>query len=303
MRDVKQTVAVKLEQSEIFRDYQEAFTATTGLPLQLRETVATPPGGDDQIQSTKASPFCSLMATVNSTCRGCLESRERLADKAEGATEPVQVTCFAGLVETAVPVVVGRQTVGFLRTGGVATEVLTSEHFSRTARSLLKFGTQVDLRRVEEAYFQSRVLEGDRYEAMVRLLWIFSQHLSGVAEQIALTTHDKEPEVVRNARRFMEDNAAESISLADVAQAVNVSSYYFCRVFKKATGLSFTQYLSRLRVERAKNLLLNPNRRITEVAYDVGFESITHFNRVFRQIAGQSPSQFRKVSAREQLVA
>jgi AraC-like DNA-binding protein len=62
--------------------------------------------------------------------------------------------------------------------------------------------------------------------------------------------------------------------------------------------LTFTDYLARLRIEKAKTLLLDRNRRISEIAYDVGFQSLTHFNRVFKAITGQSPSDYRKKSAR-----
>jgi AraC-like DNA-binding protein len=64
-------------------------------------------------------------------------------------------------------------------------------------------------------------------------------------------------------------------------------------MFKKATGLNFTEYVSRVRVEKARNLLLNPNLRISEIAYEVGFQSLTHFNRVFKKITGQSPTDYR----------
>ena len=48
-----------------------------------------------------------------------------------------------------------------------------------------------------------------------------------------------------------------------------------------------------MRIEKAKNLLLNPNLRISEIAYEVGFQSLTHFNRVFKKLVGQSPTDYR----------
>jgi AraC-like DNA-binding protein len=73
-----------------------------------------------------------------------------------------------------------------------------------------------------------------------------------------------------------------------------MSPFYFCKQFKKITGLNFTEYVSRTRIEGAKNLLLNPNLRISEIAYEVGFRSLTHFNRVFRHIVGESPTTYRQ---------
>jgi AraC-like DNA-binding protein len=81
--------------------------------------------------------------------------------------------------------------------------------------------------------------------------------------------------------------------LGEVAKAVNTSPFYFCKIFKKATGLNFTDYVSRIRIERSKNLLLNPNLRVSEIAFEVGFQSLTHFNRVFKKAVGQSPTHYR----------
>lgn len=69
-------------------------------------------------------------------------------------------------------------------------------------------------------------------------------------------------------------------------------------MFKKTTGVNFTNYLSRVRTERARNLLLNPNLRVSEIAYEVGFQSLTHFNRMFKRILGESPTVYRGKLAR-----
>jgi AraC-like DNA-binding protein len=79
-----------------------------------------------------------------------------------------------------------------------------------------------------------------------------------------------------------------------VAKAAGASVFHFCKVFHRATGLKFTDYVARVRLEDARTQLLNPNRRISEVAYEVGFQSLTQFNRVFKRVFGQSPSKFRE---------
>src|SRR5216110_2516584 len=104
---------------------------------------------------------------------------------------------------------------------------------------------------------------------------------------------EAEPAAVTRAKQFIAQNQNNAICLATVAKAVNTSTFYFCKLFKRATGLTFTDYLARVRIETAKTLLLNPNRRVSEVAYDVGFQSLTHFNRVFRKIVRQSPTSYR----------
>jgi len=109
-----------------------------------------------------------------------------------------------------------------------------------------------------------------------------------------LESNNAEPLVVRRARRFINEHKTEVLSLSNVAQASGASIFHFCKVFKRSTGLRFTDYVARVRMEDARTQLLNPNRRIGEVAYDVGFQSLTQFNRVFKRIVGVSPTQFRE---------
>jgi AraC-like DNA-binding protein len=115
-----------------------------------------------------------------------------------------------------------------------------------------------------------------------------------VGNQILVQERNAEPPAVVRAKQYIADHQDEQLSLGQVAKAVNTSSFYFCKLFKKATGLNFTDYVSRVRIEKAKNLLLNPNTRISEVAFEVGFQSLTHFNRVFRKVVGESPTDYRR---------
>jgi YesN/AraC family two-component response regulator len=137
------------------------------------------------------------------------------------------------------------------------------------------------------------VLSSRQHEGVVKLLSIFAQHISMVSNQILVQRANTEPPAITRARQFIQDNQSEDLSLGQVAKAVNMSTFYFCKMFKKATGLNFTDYVSRVRVEKAKNLLLNRNLRVSEIAYEVGFQSLTHFNRVFKKIMGQSPTNYR----------
>jgi len=133
----------------------------------------------------------------------------------------------------------------------------------------------------------------DRYNAIVRLLSFFGQQLSGLANQLVIESQNVEPLLVQKAREYIDKHKTEQLSLADAAKAAGASVFHFCKVFHKATGLTFTDYVARVRLEDARTQLLNPGRRISEIAYDVGFQSLTQFNRTFKRVFGQSPSEFR----------
>ena len=231
------------------------------------------------------------MAEQSRTCAACLEVQQKLSE--DGAHDSKTVTCFAGLSDTAVPIRLGDQLLGFLQTGQILLKKPTRAQFARTTKQLVEWGLKIDLNKLEDAYFHTRLLTRDQYESMVRLLAIFGQHLSLVANRLAVQQENSESPTISRAKQFIREHQGEELSLGRVARAVNTSTFYFCKMFKKATGLNFTDYLSRLRTEQAKNLLLNPNSRVSEVAYAAGFQSLTHFNRVFKNITGQSPTKFR----------
>ena len=105
--------------------------------------------------------------------------------------------------------------------------------------------------------------------------------------------NNAEPPVVQKAREYIDRHKTEELSLANVAKAAGASVFHFCKVFHKATGLKFTDYVARVRLEDARTRLLNPNLRVSEIAYNVGFQSLTQFNRTFKRVFGQSPSDFR----------
>lgn len=259
------------------------------MPLALR----TADGWQPALHNTpQENPFCSLMAKTSRTCAACLEVQEKIAQNP--GPGPRTMTCFAGLSDTAIPLRFGHELVGFLQTGQVMLSAPTQPQFDVMSRQLIEWGYKTDLAKVEEAWFHSKVLKPEQYQATVRLLSIFAQHLSIVGNQLLVQQRNVEPPVITRAKQYIEAHQSDELSLNEVAKAVNTSSFYFCKLFKKATGLNFTDYVSRVRVEKAKNLLLNPNARVSEVAFEVGFQSLTHFNRVFRRVVGESPSEYRE---------
>ncbi len=279
----------QLKQSQIYRDYEQAFRETTGLPLTLRPLDAFDlPHHDDP----KKNLFCSLMATSNHSCAACLQLQKKVEEAA--GLEPKTLKCFAGMCDSAVPIRVGENLVAFLQTGQVFLHTPTKKEFNIVSRQLLAWGTEVDLKRFEEAYFQTRVITKKQYESILRLLSIFAQHLASLSNQLMVKEETSEPPVITKARNYIADHQDDDLTLAQVAQSVNTSAFYFCKMFKKATGMTFTDYLARVRVEKVKNLLLNPHKRVSEAAFEAGFQSLSQFNRVFRKIAGESPSTFRE---------
>jgi AraC-like DNA-binding protein/ligand-binding sensor protein len=277
-----------LEHSALYQGYQHAFTAATGLPLALRPMVTwqLPLHGKPGENS-----FCSMTAEKSRTCAACLQLQDRLAKAATQSS--CTMTCGYGLSETAVPIRLGAQTIGYLQTGQVLLKKPTPARFRQAVKEAQRMGVDLNTPRVRQAYFATPVMSRHKMDSVANLLGVFADHLAIQSNQIAVQQASAEPPVIARAKRFIEDHHRDDLSLGQVAASVHTSLFYFCKLFKRHTGVSFTEYVSRLRTEKAKKLLLNLNLRVCEIAYEVGFQSLTHFNRVFKRILHESPSEYR----------
>lgn len=249
----RQRFIQNLAESELFQHYQKAFHTLTSLPLNLESV-----GEDVHIDHV--------------------------------ATR----TGIAGVVESQVPVRVGKNTIAVMLTGGVRLQPANADTFAPVAKALLDEGrSAAEIRSAKVQFEHVPVMQPERYDAAVAILQSFALQLGESAHRLLFANATHEPEAVRNAKAFIHQHLAEPMSLEAVAKAVNVSPFHFCKLFKRATGLTFTDFVNRARVEKAKRMLMKPAARITEVAYDVGFQSLSHFNRSFRRIADESPTEFR----------
>jgi AraC family transcriptional regulator len=102
------------------------------------------------------------------------------------------------------------------------------------------------------------------------------------------------PYLCERALEFIESHLDRPFSLAQLASAVGLSVYYFCRQFKQSMGVAPHQYITRRRIERAKDLLWHSQLPITDIALQVGFETPSAFSKLFRQLTGTTPKDFRR---------
>jgi AraC family transcriptional regulator len=103
------------------------------------------------------------------------------------------------------------------------------------------------------------------------------------------------PRKVRAVRDYVEANLSGALNLDDLASVANVSSFHFARLFKSATGETPHDFVTRIRMQRAKTLLRNTDWPASKVATDVGFLSRSHFSAAFRRSSGLTPVAFRNI--------
>jgi AraC-like DNA-binding protein len=107
-----------------------------------------------------------------------------------------------------------------------------------------------------------------------------------------------EPRDIWKARRFIKEHATEKISLEKVATTIGINPTHLSEKFKKVTGVKFVDYIARIRFERARKLLDDVDLRVSEIAFAVGFQSLSQFNRVFKRLSRTSPSAYRATQSK-----
>ncbi len=279
----------KLAQSPIFLQFRRVFEGATGLPLTLRAIE----GWQLAHRSSRLqNAFCALLYQKNRSCAECLQSQQRVCGEVNGA--PSTLSCSFGLAETAVAVRSGPELIAYLQTGQVFFKPPTPQQTRRALQQIEQWELDLDRAEAARRYHETPVVLRSTYLAHVGLLQFFADQLGATANQILVQQQSTEPVQISRARQFIDEHYREDLSLATVSGQVGMSTFYFCKKFKQVTGMSFTRYVSCIRVEEAKHLLLNRNYRVSETAFEVGCQSLSHFNRIFKSIAGYSPTEFRR---------
>lgn len=139
----------------------------------------------------------------------------------------------------------------------------------------------------------------DHFQQLLCLLEVF-QLLANTEEVTELNQQDTSIKLFLNDKirmgsvyEYIHANYNETPDVNEAAAQVHLTTPAFCRYFKKQTKMTFTDFVNQYRITQAKTLLLQA-KSVSEVCYEVGFESVSYFNKLFKKIAGVNPSEWRK---------
>ena len=121
----------------------------------------------------------------------------------------------------------------------------------------------------------------------------FLEKMTSVTESIRDKKEEQSISVISRAKRFIQENYCNEISLDDVSREMNISPYYFSKLFKEEEGINFIEYLTALRIDRAKELLSDKQKSVKEISSSCGYADPNYFSRLFKKLTDMTPREYR----------
>jgi AraC-like DNA-binding protein/ligand-binding sensor protein len=242
----------------------------------------------------RAQPFCFALdqcAAGRALCTMCDQSR--FLEARRGA-QVLRYHCHAGLTEFIVPVVRDGGTIALLQCGQVHERAPTEAEWRITRRGLVAAG--IDPKPLRKLFQRNRVLPPQRQNDLLDLLELIANRLAHADEHRLRAEPGRMQMQLGRAVTFIEAHLAERLTLPAIARAANVSTRSLMRLFKREIGTSVVEFTLRRRVSRARDLLKRTDHTCSEIAFESGFGSVQHFNRIFRRFQEMSPRQWRQRS-------
>ena len=274
----------------------------------------------------KRAEFCQIIQQNSEGKKRCYISDRKGTEKAIREGKPSIYQCHAGLVNVCIPLFVENEFFGVIITGQLLTHPPSKEKFAQIKKRLS--GIKLDWHKLYEAYFKVQRIPREKLLPAIKLLSFIAQYYleketilrlqekiirqkvryyrkieeaKKVKEEILeqgkkLTPYPftEQEKAISAAIKFMEKKLHSRLRLKELAKEVNLSPYYFSHLFKRITGFSPISFFLRMKMEKAKELiLLRKDLSIKQIAFILGFSEPCQLSRQFRSITGYSPTFFR----------
>ena len=230
------------------------------------------------------SPYCIYVKSHPAAQKHCIERQCKVFDRCKDGSFCGR--CYAGVTEYVYPISNGRELVGFISVSGYRSEGADS-FISRCAKRY-----SIDKAALTRLYssLSDSLPKKEEIDTLLTPLCNMLELAYIKSEDSAAADESQ----VSRITAYIKRNHNQNITLDDLCRHFSCSHSHLSHVFKKSIGKSFREYLTELRIEDAKALLLHSRLSVTEIALSVGFSDSNYFSNVFKKSVGISPLSFRK---------
>ena len=281
---------IKLQTSQTFEDLRADLHAIAGINLRL---IGPKYKISEVSEPCSQNALCGRIQSFSQGQKHCRRFIEGLVLECQ-TSALVCNRCDAGLVGISVPLRLGGETLGYLLTGGYRTDPVDPQSRNRVRHLLGRMHVDQVGEALIEYESATEVANEPKHEAIKRWLKLAAGALIKSLELRDDASEHPLPAFVIKICSVIQERYKYPPSLGEAAQICNLSEGYFSRAFHEHTGLRFVEYIHAVRVEHVCDMLLDSRMSITEAAFEVGFNTLSQFNRVFRKVKGASPREWRK---------
>lgn len=282
-------MGINVASKRILQDYHAVLYKLTGVVIDFVSD-----SGECMTLCPAAhyNPLCNYISSCQEGKAACAQVTRENCAKARINRKKMIYECHAGLIDVVVPLFVNEQYIGSLTTG----QILKSKPTAKTFRKFLDKVKLLNLdeEQLREYYFHTVVMNDQQIEALVDLISLMSEYVFESENKLIFLKSVNEGKKTQAVRHYIEQNYQKKLSVSKIAGSVFLSESRLSHLFKKETGISLVGYLNRYRIDKAKELLWQSSLSINDIANEVGFQSLPHFNRIFKDFCKISPGNYRK---------
>lgn len=169
-------------------------------------------------------------------------------------------------------------------------QVICLQLFHVALKVLIELELNIEELRNEQLMWET-ILKADTLKEMEKIILI---HYKTVNDFIKEKNSNKNNSVIVKIKDIIQQKYYSNITVNEIADEIFLTSNYICKIFKQETGITINEYLTKIRIEKSKEMLEEPQNKLYDICYAVGYSDPSYFNKVFKKNTGLSPSQFRR---------
>lgn len=264
------------------------FSSITGLIIDINDIEGNHPKKYYTIH--EENQFCRIIQSSEIGKNHCIESGKQRGSKAGLLGRPDIHSCHAGLIDVYLPIILRSRHIATLCVGQFLISKPTKKRFNIIKNHVKDY--KIDISELEKAYFNTRVISNKHIMNYIDLMNLIVSYVFEVEDKIIFLKNSNYNPIVSKALAYVEKNYNEKIYIKDIAEHACISKYHFEHIFKKETGSTFIDYTNLYRVSKAKSMLAE--KSIASACFESGFNSLSHFYKIFKRYTGTSPKEYKK---------
>ena len=239
-------------------------------------------------QTIHASKICDEFKSYEGNMKKCFRCRNAAINKAISTKKDFAGLCINGVYEYTRPVVIDGDVVCVFFIGNILEETQGIKKLTQKLRG--------------NAHLIDTLEKDFKFDKCKSVADLIETYIRTLLKNISATYQDNFNPLIENIKNYIVANLEYDIKISQIAKTFQYNEQYLGRVFKKETKMSVSSYITTKRLERAKKLLKETNHTIIDIAFTVGFNNVTYFNRIFKRHLDMTPQQFRTKSITKGIV-